>query len=92
MFLAGIKNRIGTGYRWYSVLFNNKVYDNIRLATTKEAMFKAFLEEPILKFNNIYGNVMVPEDEYEPNSTKYILPGSDLELMIDGIGFDSSIL
>ncbi|MBK9097644.1 MAG: glycosyltransferase family 9 protein [bacterium] len=28
MFLAGIKNRIGTGYRWYSFLFNNKVYEH----------------------------------------------------------------
>jgi ADP-heptose:LPS heptosyltransferase len=26
MFLAGIKNRIGTGYRWYSFLFSHKVY------------------------------------------------------------------
>ncbi len=28
MFLARIKNRIGTGYRWYSILFNNKVYEH----------------------------------------------------------------
>jgi len=28
MFLAGIKNRIGTGYRWYSVLFNQKVFEH----------------------------------------------------------------
>ena len=28
MFFAGIKNRIGTGYRWYSVLFNSKVYEH----------------------------------------------------------------
>ena len=28
MFLAGIKNRIGTGYRWYSFLFNKKVYEH----------------------------------------------------------------
>jgi heptosyltransferase-2 len=28
MFLAGIKNRIGTGYRWYSVFFNKKVYEH----------------------------------------------------------------
>ena len=28
LFLAGIKNRIGTGYRWYSVLFNNKVFEH----------------------------------------------------------------
>lgn len=65
-------------------LFNNRIYDKVKFATSKEEMFKTFLEEPILKFNNIYGNVMVPEDEYEPNYTKYILPGSDLELMIDG--------
>jgi heptosyltransferase-2 len=28
MFLAGIKKRIGTGYRWYSVLFNEKVFEH----------------------------------------------------------------
>lgn len=28
MFLAGIKNRIGTGYRWYSALFNKKVFEH----------------------------------------------------------------
>jgi ADP-heptose:LPS heptosyltransferase len=26
--LAGIKHRIGTGYRWYSFLFNHKVYEH----------------------------------------------------------------
>ncbi|MGB5288740.1 MAG: glycosyltransferase family 9 protein, partial [Ignavibacteriaceae bacterium] len=28
MFLAGIRNRIGTGYRWYSFLFNIKVFEH----------------------------------------------------------------
>src|SRR5690606_8419418 len=28
MFISGIKNRIGTGYRWYSFLFNKKVYEH----------------------------------------------------------------
>ena len=28
MFLSGIQNRIGTGYRWYSFLFNKKVYEH----------------------------------------------------------------
>jgi len=28
LFLSNIKNRIGTGYRWYSFLFNKKVYDH----------------------------------------------------------------
>lgn len=27
-FLAGIKNRIGTGYRWYSFLFNKKIFEH----------------------------------------------------------------
>jgi heptosyltransferase-3 len=36
MFLAGIKNRIGTGYRWYSVLFNNKVYEHRKFGDKHE--------------------------------------------------------
>jgi len=28
LFLAGIKNRVGTGYRWYSLLFNQKVFEH----------------------------------------------------------------
>lgn len=28
LFLAGIKTRIGSGYRWYSFLFNKKVYEH----------------------------------------------------------------
>jgi heptosyltransferase-2 len=28
MFLAGIYNKIGTGYRWYSLLFNKKVFEH----------------------------------------------------------------
>jgi len=28
MFLSGIKNRIGTGYRWYSILFNDKLFEH----------------------------------------------------------------
>jgi ADP-heptose:LPS heptosyltransferase len=28
LFLAGIKERIGTGYRWYSILFNKRIYEH----------------------------------------------------------------
>lgn len=28
LFLSGIRTRIGTGYRWYSFLFNKKIYDH----------------------------------------------------------------
>lgn len=56
---------------------NSRIY-------TKDDIIDVFLEEPILKFNNIYCNVMIPDDTKEPNYTKYILPGKDLRLMIDG--------
>ena len=36
MFLAGIKSRIGTGYRWYSVFFNQKVYEHRKYAEKHE--------------------------------------------------------
>jgi heptosyltransferase III len=36
MFLAGIKNRIGTGYRWYSLLFNKKVFEHRKHAERHE--------------------------------------------------------
>jgi heptosyltransferase-2 len=36
IFLSGIKNRIGTGYRWYSFLFNKKVYEHRKYAQKHE--------------------------------------------------------
>jgi heptosyltransferase-3 len=36
MFLSGIKNRIGTGYRWYSFLFNQKVFEHRKYAEKHE--------------------------------------------------------
>ena len=36
IFLSGIKNRIGTGYRWYSFLFNHKVFEHRKYAEKHE--------------------------------------------------------
>lgn len=36
MFISGIKTRIGTGYRWYSFLFNKKIYDHRKNAAFHE--------------------------------------------------------
>lgn len=36
MFLAGIKYRIGTGYRWYSFLFNKKIFEHRKYAEKHE--------------------------------------------------------
>jgi len=61
MFLSGIENRIGTGYRWYSFLFNKKVFEhrkhgdkheleyNINLLNKIDIDFKDFSNE--IKFH-----------------------------------------
>jgi lipopolysaccharide heptosyltransferase II len=53
MFLSGIKNRIGTGYRWYSFLFNHKVYEHRKNAERHELEFNVNLLEKINIRNNV---------------------------------------
>ncbi len=42
-FLSGIKSRIGTGYRWYSFLFNKKVFEHRKYAEKHELEFNVGL-------------------------------------------------
>ncbi len=42
-FKAGIPIRIGSGYRWYSFLFNHKVYDHRKTGTLHEAEYNVRL-------------------------------------------------
>ncbi len=39
IFMAGIRVRIGTGYRWYSFLFNRKIYEHRKYAGKHELEF-----------------------------------------------------
>lgn len=39
LFFCGIKNRIGTGYRWYSFLFNHKIFQHRKFAEMHELEF-----------------------------------------------------
>lgn len=48
-FLSGIKNRIGTGYRWYSFLFTHKNYEHRKEAVKHELEYNVNL----LKFLEI---------------------------------------
>ncbi len=43
IFLSGIKNRVGTGYRWYSFLFNNKIYEHRKYAEKHELEYNVNL-------------------------------------------------
>jgi ADP-heptose:LPS heptosyltransferase len=46
-FLAGIKTRVGSGYRWYSFLFNKKVFEHRKYAERHELEFNVRLLEKI---------------------------------------------
>ena len=53
MFLSGIKTRIGTGYRWYSFLFNQKVYEHRKNAERHELEYNVNLLERLGIKNSI---------------------------------------
>lgn len=42
-FLSGIKNRIGTGYRWYSFLLNHKIFEHRKYAERHELEYNVNL-------------------------------------------------
>jgi heptosyltransferase-3 len=47
IFLAGIRVRVGSGYRWYSFLFNKRVFEHRRTAEKHEAEYNLSLLRPI---------------------------------------------
>lgn len=61
IFLAGIKHRIGTGYRWYSLLFNKKVYEHRKYAEKHELEFNVNL----LRFFGIKKEVNINNVEFD---------------------------
>lgn len=70
MFLSGINNRIGSGYRWYSFLFNNRVFEHRKYASKHELEYnvnllkKIGIEEEVSPAN-INFNLPVEDDEIE---------------------------
>ena len=63
IFFSRISYRIGTGYRWYSFLFNEKIYEHRKYATRHELEFNVNL----LKKFNIF-------EEITPSNVKFDLP------------------
>lgn len=52
VFLSGIKNRIGSGYRWYSFFFNKKVYEHRKTAEKHELEYNiSMLKQIGIEFN-----------------------------------------
>ncbi|MBI1936494.1 MAG: glycosyltransferase family 9 protein [Ignavibacteriales bacterium] len=58
LFLSKIKTRVGSGYRWYSFLFNKKVYEHRKFAEHHELEFNVRLLKQIGIDENVNrGNV-----------------------------------
>jgi len=84
-FLAGIPIRVGTGYRWYSFLFNRRVYEHRKDSKRHEAEYNLNLLaalgcqwKPPLEFP-----IQIPEEdndrvtrEVEPRPGTGVRPGS----------------
>ncbi len=68
IFFSGISERIGTGFRWYSFLFNRKVFVHRKYASKHEAEFNVDL----LKELNIF-------EEISPSHVSFNLPLTDLD-------------
>lgn len=68
IFFSGIAERIGTGFRWYSFLFNKKVFVHRKYASKHEAEFNVDL----LKELNIF-------EEISPSHVSFDLPITDID-------------
>jgi lipopolysaccharide heptosyltransferase II len=88
LFLSKIKIRIGTGYRWYSFLFNKKIYEHRKYGKRHE------LEYNVQLLNHIGINEDVNEQNVEFNlhpSEKSIQKIKD-EIDLLGIGESKKII
>ena len=47
LFLAGIPTRVGTGYRWYSFLFNRRVFEHRKTGERHESEYNVGLLKPL---------------------------------------------
>jgi len=60
IFLSRIKNRIGTGYRWYSLFFNKRVY-----------VHRKYAEKHELEFNLDMLNIFGIKEKVNPGNIKF---------------------
>jgi len=83
IFLSGIKNRIGTGYRWYSFFFNSKVFEHRKYAEKHELEYNIGLLRQIGINENVSpGNINfhLKFHEEEKDFIKNLLEKNDVSL------------
>ncbi len=72
IFLSGIKNRIGTGYRWYSFLFNKKVYEHRKNAERHELEYNFNLLEKLEIKNSVAESNVAYDLKVDESSLKNV--------------------
>lgn len=81
IFLSQIKYRIGTGYRWYSLLFNHKIYEH-----------RKFAEKHELEFNvNLLRAFGINEEVNEENIQFDLIPNINSKNSIDKLFLEEEI-
>jgi len=88
LFLSRIKLRIGTGYRWYSFLFNRKYYEHRKIGERNELEYNVRLLQKLGIDENInFENVLFG---LKPNNKTQELVVNDLREL--GISFSKPII
>ena len=64
IFLAGIPRRIGTGYRWYSMLFNKRIYEHRKYCKKHEVEYNLGLLKPLnIDEKKVEFDIKIPEKD-----------------------------
>lgn len=88
IFISKIRNRIGTGYRWYSFFFNHKIYEHRKYAEKHELEYNVGLLQKLDINESInYSNVM-----FDLNVSANILAKVESILKLKNVDLNKQII
>lgn len=73
LFLAGIKKRVGSAYRWYSFLLNEKIYEHRKNSIKHEVEYNLSLLDKVYKQNNNKINFGLKTSNFEKQKINKLL-------------------
>ncbi len=88
IFLARVKFRVGSGYRWYSFLFNKKVFEHRKYAEKHELEYNVNL----LKVFGIEESISTKNVLYDIHINKTSMEKVDKILTDSGVEFEKKII
>ncbi len=81
VYFSGIKNRLGTGYRWYSFLFNIKHYEHRKYSTKHELEYNLDLLDELgcKRIENMQPKLNVSDELLGKVKGKFVSKGINIE-------------